>query len=223
MRALSTEIQNALSARALVARDFLWVVARDRVTGNPVTDGAWSDVGTLTAAIIDPDIGAPVERTWSGQGTLISISDVQMLSNITVRRVTITLSQISDRAMQLVHGYDCKQARVEVYRGLFDPSSRRLVAPAPARFVGFVDTINIKTPTENDVGGVVLDCTSHTQEMTRSNPDTRSHESQILRHAGDSFFKDAPVVGEWELFWGKAGGTVPPPPTVESMFKKYGF
>ena len=45
--------------------------------------------------------------------------------------------------------------------------------------------------------------------MMRSNPDTRSHESQILRHSGDNFFQDTTVVGGWELFWGKASGPVP--------------
>ena len=51
MRNISAENLAALEARQLVARDFLWFVARDRATGAPVTDGMWSDVGNVSAAI----------------------------------------------------------------------------------------------------------------------------------------------------------------------------
>jgi hypothetical protein len=49
MRNISAENLAALEARQLVARDFLWFVARDRATGAPVTDGMWSDVGDVSA------------------------------------------------------------------------------------------------------------------------------------------------------------------------------
>jgi hypothetical protein len=53
---------------------------------------------------------------------------------------------------------------------------------------------------------VFLTCVSHTQEMTRSNPDTRSDASQRLRSGTDNFYADCASVGEWEIFWGKKGG-----------------
>ena len=51
MRSLTDENFDALSGRRLVARDFLWIVARDLDTGDPVTDGLWSDVGSTTVEI----------------------------------------------------------------------------------------------------------------------------------------------------------------------------
>lgn len=207
-RALSAENYAALQARGLVARDFLWLVVRDRDTGAPVTDGYWSDVGTISAQVIDPDTGGVSTRSFFGSGSLISISDIPLVSNITVQTVTITLSQCADRVNDLVRTYDCKQARAEIFRGLFDPDSRNMVAPAAPRFVGFVDHIEIKTPRENDEGSVELTCTSHTQEMTRSNPDTRSDASQRLRNASCAFYKDVGVVGGWEHYWGRASGKV---------------
>lgn len=209
MRSISSEVQSALAARSLVARDFLWIVARDRSTGSPVTDGMWSDAGPITCQVINPNTGSAVTRSFIGAGTLVQISNIPLVSNLTVQTCTITLSQVVDRVNDLVRTYDCKQARVEIFRGLFDPDSRKLVAPAPPRFVGFVDEIEIKTPSENEEGGVILSCKSHTQEMTRSNPDTRSDASQRIRSASDDFFKDTTVVGEWQLFWGKAQGAVP--------------
>jgi hypothetical protein len=205
-RSLDSAVLSALAARTLVARDFLWFVVRDRDTGDPVTDGMWSDIGNVTAEVIDPDTGTPVERSFYGSGTLVGISDIPLVSNVTVQQVTITLSQVDDRVADLVRTYDVKQARVEIFRGLFDPATRLLVAPAVPRFVGFVDEVQIQTPAEGGDGAVVLTCASHTQEMLRSNPDTRSHESQKQRLATDNFFQDASVVGEWELFWGKKSG-----------------
>lgn len=208
-RSLLAENYSALQQRRLVARDFIWFVVRDRDDGSPVYDGYWSDVGTITASVIDPETGGTSSRSWFGAGSLISISDIPLISNLTVQTITVTLSQVADRVNDLIRTYDCKQGRVEIFRGLFDPDTRILVAPATRRFVGFIDHIEVKTPKENDEGGVTLSCTSHTQEMTRSNPDTRSDSSQRIRSATDNFLQDVAVVAEWEHFWGRASGAVP--------------
>lgn len=207
-RTLASAVTDALAARELAARDFLWIVARNRTTGAPVADGMWSDVGTVDAQVIDPDTGNSVERTFYGSGTLISISDIPLVSNVTVQTVTISMSQVEDRVEELVRTYDVRQARVEIFRGLFDPETRLLVSPAVPRFVGFVDQVEIRTASENEEGAVILTCASHTQEMLRSNPDTRSHESQKERSATDNFFVDANVVAEWDIKWGNTSGKV---------------
>lgn len=207
-RTLSSENLAALSARTLVPRDFIWFVARDRDTGDFVTDGMWSDVGTVTAPVLNPDTGLSEDRVFAGSGTLIQCDDIPLVANMTVQTVTVRMSQVDDRVTQLVRDYDIKQARVEIYRGLLDPASRSMVSPAMCRFVGFVDKIEIMTPSENEDGSVTLSCVSHTQEMTRSNPDTRSDASQRLRSATDDFFVDASVVGDWEHFWGRTSGSV---------------
>lgn len=208
MRALPSEILDALEARTLVARDFIWLVARDRITGDPVYDGYWSDVGTTSVEVYDPELGATEEREFFGAAGLISVSDIPLVSNISVQNVTVVMSQVNDRVNDLLRTYDIKQGRIQIYRGLYDPDTRELVSPAECRFNGFVDKVEIKTPEEGEEGGVYLTCASHTQEMVRSNPDTRSDESQKVRSATDNFFEDAAVVGEWEMFWGKESGTI---------------
>ncbi|MFC3206886.1 hypothetical protein [Aquamicrobium soli] len=212
MRNLSAANLAALQARQLVARDFLWLVVRRRDTGASVTEGLWSDVGNITAQVVNPDTGLADTRDWYGSGTLVSISDIPLVANLTVQNVGIKLSQIDDRIAQLVREYDAKQGRVEIYRGLFDPTTRQMVAPAECRFVGFIDIIEINTPSENEEGGVTLSCVSHTQEMTRSNPDTRSDATQKLRLANDGFFADSSTVADWEVFWGSKKGKVPSQP-----------
>ena len=62
MRAISAENQAALAARALVARDFIWFVARDRETLDPVTVGFWSDLENVSAFVLNPDTSFPLSR-----------------------------------------------------------------------------------------------------------------------------------------------------------------
>lgn len=203
-RSLSAENYAALQAGHLIARDFVWFSVRDRTTGEQVTDGYWSDIGSRAASVIDPETGGDQSRTWGGADGLISISDIPLVSTLTVQQVTITLSQVSGRVNDLLRTYDCKQGKVEIFRGLFDPDTRELVAPAFPRFVGFIDEAPVTTPRENENGDVTITCTSHAQEITRSNPDTRSDASQRLRSASDNFYQDTAVVGTWQMFWGRA-------------------
>jgi hypothetical protein len=211
MRSLSAKNLAALQARRLVAQDFLWIVARDRVTGDLVAEGQHSGPGVITEQVVNPNTGGAVERTFYGSGELTQISDIPLVANLTVQSVTIRMSQVNDRVEALVRQYDCKQAQVEIFRGLYNLDTRQLVAPAECRFAGFDDLIEIKTPAENEEGGVFHTCKSHTQELTRANAATRSHEDQQLRLEGDAFLADSHVAGLWPQFWGRASGHVGTP------------
>ncbi|UXN62913.1 hypothetical protein N8E89_09310 [Phyllobacterium sp. A18/5-2] len=208
MRNISAGNLALLQARQLVARDFLWIKARELGTGVPFNYGFWSDVGDVQAQVINPDTGLAVTRNFEGSGSLVQISDIPLVANITVQQVSISMSQLDPGVENIVRGYDLKQAGVEIYRGLLDVASRQLLVPALCRFVGFVDSVSIKTPKENDAGSIDLTCASHTQEMTRANPDTRSNDSQKRRSATDNFYQDVTTVGETEFFWGSKAGKI---------------
>lgn len=208
MRNLSPENYAALQSRQLVARDFLWLVARDRSTGAQFSYGFWSDVGDVQAPMLNPNTGLAETRNFEGSGTLISISDIPGIANLTVQTISVVMNQIDAAVNNIVRGYDLKQGQVEVYRGLFSPLTRQLVAPAVNRFIGFVDEIEIKTPKEGEEGSVTLTCASHSHEFTRYNPSTRSHEDQKKRDPNDDFFVDASTIGEREHFWGQKTGKV---------------
>lgn len=209
MRHISSEIQLALEQRRLVARDFVWFEAKRRDTGASVTEGIWSDVFNIEAEVIEPDTGITQTRTFYGMDSLVGISDIPLVANLSVQNATIQASQIHTEIERIVRDYDCQQARVEIYRGLFDPDTRLMVAPAVARFVGFVDTIDVTTPSENEEGSVTFTCASHTQEVTRSNAETRSAAYQKVRDPNDGFYDDSATVTEWEVWWGSVKGSVP--------------
>ena len=195
VRIISEENQLALEAGKLVARDFMWITVRNRSNGAQQAFGFWSDIGNVSAEVINPNTGSAVTRTWEGAGSLIEMDDIPLVSNLQVQTIRIKMNQISSMVDTLIRTYDAKQAPIEIYRGMLNPATRQMVAPALNRFIGFVDTIDWDTPEEGSEGGVYLNCVSHTQEMTRSNPDTRSHASQLKRNATDAFYKDTAVVG----------------------------
>jgi hypothetical protein len=205
MKLYSANTVAALAARRLLPRDFIWIVARDRETGLPVSVGFWSDLANVSALMIDPETGAPVLREFYGAGSLIQSSDIPSIVGVSVERVTVTMSQLHDQVEEAIRLYDCKQARIEIHTGLLDPDSRQLVDPAEPIFVGFIDEIEIRTPSENEDGAAILTCASGTQELLRSNPSTRSHADQQVRGPGDDFFLDAAVCGDWDHYWGAVG------------------
>lgn len=203
MLALSTENTAALAARAVQARDFIWFTVRDRATGAPYSEGYWSDLHTVSAQVVSPVAGT-VTRTWYGAGALIQIGAIIRSANPVVQTVEIQLSQIDDRIADLIRGYDPRQGRVEIYRGLFNPLTGVLVSPGYARFYGFIDGTPITTPAEGGTGSVRVVCRSHTQEFSRSNPSIRSDADQRRRSATDDFYRDVSTAGELEIWWGQA-------------------
>lgn len=204
MKDLAPGYLAALAARSLLARDFLWIVAKDPDNAYAeVAVGFWSDLANVDALVIDPDTRQPDLRSWHGAGGLISISDIPATLQIGVENVTVDMSQLAAQVSLAVRQYHVKQARVQIFRGLLDPTSGQLVSPAEPRFVGFVDKVEVITPSEGEDGRVRLTVASHSQELLRSNPATRSHEDQLTRDASDHFFMDAAVVGDWGPFqWG---------------------
>ena len=204
-KAISTSTQAALEAGTLVTRDFMRITARVRATGKPVTEGFWSDIGEITAPVRDAESGLVVSYPFQGVGALIAIDPIPMVSNLTIHEVEVRFSQLEDRIDALLRVYDMRQARVEIYRGAFDPATMAMVAPAEPRFVGFVDGAPVETPGEGEQGHISIQCVSSAQELTRGNPDVRSHESQRLRDPKDDFFRDVTKAGDLVIFWGSAG------------------
>lgn len=205
-RNLSSEAVQAIERGVVSARDFMTIYARDRDTGNIVSDSMWSDLGSVSAQVVNPDTGNIESRDFYGSGNLVSISDIPLVSNLSVQNVNVELSHLAANAEALLRGYDIRQSVIQIFRGLFNYETGVMVSPAFPRFSGFIDSANITTATENDEGQTTLSCASHTQEVTRANADTRSHVSQQIRDTNDTFYKDSSTTTEWKIFWGQEKG-----------------
>lgn len=201
MRQISAATLARLEAGELVMRDFFWIGARNRTTGDITERGWWSDVGTVQAQVIDATDTVQT-RTYIGGAQMVEISPVPLVTGLTVQTVDVRLSIISPSVEEAVREWDVRRAPVEIHRGLLDPSTYRMAEPAIRRFVGFVDEADIRTPEEGSDGATVsLTCASHTQELLRSSSDKRSDASQRRRNPNDGFFRHANVVSEWQVKW----------------------
>lgn len=208
MRNIPVSTQALLEAKTLVTRDFMRITGRVRETGAPITEAFWSDLGDVSAWVMDADTGEPAEYQFKGVGSLIAVDPIAQVANLTVQTINIQFSQLDARINELLRAYDIKLAKVEIYRGEFDPETWTMVEPAASRFVGVVDGAPVETGPEGSEGSVSIQCVSSAQELTRGNPDERSHESQVLRAPGDDFFIDVTTAAEDVIFWGRAGSAV---------------
>ncbi len=221
MRSIDSAGQTALEQRNISIRDFIWLTVKNRTTGDPYEEGYWSDVTTISAEIRNPETGGDEFRTFAGAGNLIDVSPIALMSNLATQTLTITVSPVAN-LNELVREYDAKQARIEVYRGLFTPGTYAQIIPAYPRFVGYIDDMDIKTPPENEAGTLVMNCISHTQELSRYNVATRSSVYMEERSTGDTFRNHVAAVGTWEMRWGvKNIAAQPAAPTSTGSSKPY--
>lgn len=220
MLPISTPNINALAARRIDARDFVSIFAKSRIDGSIVAEHWWSDVGNVTAPVVDPTTGASQNRNFVGAYSLVSIDAIPRAHNISVQSIGITLSQVSPSVNRIFREYNVKLARVEIFRGLYSPGTREFVAPAFARFVGYVNEVEVTYPEENSDGHVKFSCVSDTAELTRASTETRSHESQLRRWPGDHFYVDTTTIGEREFFWGRKSGKPNDNMTLKEAVKK---
>lgn len=206
---LAPEIWPALAAGRVVERKFLYIIVKDRDTGDPVEQGFWNGEGSILAPVTDAITRLTVYRQFDPMGGIpFELDDIPLTSDVSVRTIEVTLSQIDAAVEAAVRLYDMKFAPVQIYRGLFSPATRNLITPAAPRFVGLVNAAPLLTPAVNGNGSLRLSLVSQSRELTRSNPDVRSDESQQARYAGDRFFQHAEAMKEAVLYWGEAQGTV---------------
>lgn len=202
MRTEDPAIVSAIAAGRLMTRNAIRVTARDRATGLDHTQGFWADRESLDLSVIDGTTGDTITETFIAAGGLIGVSDIPLTSDITIRKVTVTISPLSDEANQYLRGYDLRLAPIQAWRIVFDPATRLPVGVPRPRLVGIVEEAPITIPkVGGDAAKAALSCVSHTVELTRTNPDVRSDESQQRRN-GDRLFQYVAVMGQLTIPWG---------------------
>lgn len=196
----------AQGLRATKLRHALWITAFDRTTNAPTSFGFWSGALTRSLSVIDALTRATVSRSFLGLPALGELPDIPLTSDITVREIDVTFSQISADALNVMKGYSVRYAPVQIYRVNLSVDTDLPVAAAYPRFVGFVNLFVMKTPKVNERGRIHLSLVSQSRELTKSSPDMRSDESQQARFAGDRFYKYTKNVARFETPWGMERG-----------------
>lgn len=192
-----------LNARdGVVTRRFVWIIAKNRISGAEESAGFWNGEFAITTTVISGQTGLPEERLYSGAGSLIGVDDVNLVSDLTIQTLRIKLSQTNAAVNNAIRGYDARGAKIEVHYGLLDLNTRLLVDTPYPHFVGLINKAPITRPKVGGSGGVVAEAVSRTRELTIVNPAKKSDETQKLR-SGDRFRKYSSVAGTWSIFWGE--------------------
>lgn len=204
MRDLTSEELAAYAARTIITRDLIFVTPKDFSTGDLTNFGFWNGTGDVSLDVIDGITQVTTTRNFTARGAVLDVADIQITDSLQAVSATVTLSQLNSDVENAIRGYDMRGAPIQIYRALFDTANpRALVKPARCRYAGFVNTAPMATPPIGGAAALTLNCVGCTVELTRSNTDLRSDESQQRRYAGDRFFRWVGVTGQVKIFWGQ--------------------
>src|SRR5690606_2010516 len=130
----------ALEGGSLVIREFL-VVTGKTLGGASKVFAYWTGEDNVAQNVTNL-AGSTVSRDFVGGGTLLEVPELVDVVGIEARGVTLGMDHISKALgspMDMVYGNNIRVARVELYRGLFDPSTWNLVSEPHRIFAGRVD------------------------------------------------------------------------------------
>lgn len=180
--AYMTALENA-AERGLVVRKLAYFRAKRRDNGASVSRGFWNGEDTMNFTVLNGFTGLQETRAYIGDGSLLGTSDLIYVSDLTIQRATISLSQIAVAAQQMVREYDLRLAKVEIHEYLLDPDTRLPVSIELPDFLGEVEKAPLTTPAAKAEGSIEIDCVSDAISMlSRSNPRKASYEGhKVLR------------------------------------------
>jgi hypothetical protein len=203
MRSVDSNTQNYLTARdGVITRRFVWIIAKNRTTGAEEPAGFWNGEYAIDVEVVSGQSGLPETRTYEGAGSLLTVDDINLVSDLTIQTLRVKLSQTNAAVNNAIRGYDPRNAKIEVHYGLLDIASRKLVSRPLPHFVGIINKLPVTRAKAGGSGGVVAEAVSRTRELTITNPAKKSDETQKLR-GGDRLRKYSSVAGSWSIFWGE--------------------
>ncbi len=201
MRSLPTAVASRMAAREPMLTEVLvWLGGRDRNTGELEYIGLWtgSDHERVSAGT--------EERTYYGAGSLIGMEPITQRAGIEVRQHRITISPLSDEAVQAIRIYDPRLCPIEIHEWYFDPSTMTALAPPVRVFRGNIVSAPITTPAIGGEATCDITATSDAWALTRPLTLKRSNAALQERNPGDTFRQYGDISGAVETAWGERIG-----------------
>lgn len=134
-------------------------------------------------------------NTYLGAGSLMNISDLEEVGDLSAKSATITLSGIPSELVSLA---------------LVEPYQRRLcrillgevsASEAIEMFSGKMNTMTIEDAPETATISLTIE--SRLVELGRSKTRRYNHESHIARYPGDNFFSYVADLQDRQVPWGR--------------------
>lgn len=195
-------LQDARS-RGIMPRYMLRIVGKNRSTGESEPINIWTGELTQGIPVINPKTQLAVTRTYQAANTWLRIPPIPQKLELEARSIRLTFSRLPAPVINAIRLYDPKMGEVEIHRGLFDPATHNLIAPAYCIFSGFVNKAPIKVPAAGKEGTVEMEVSSYSRFLTRTSGSKFSDEYLKRRGNGDRFGQYLDVSGLWRIFWGE--------------------
>lgn len=203
MRSYDAPTLAVLSNRqALVARQLVWIRARNRSTGLPETLGVWTGLHDL-------DITLEGEaRTYIGTGGALAGEPITAAPGLSVRVHQLRLSGVAPEVKDLVGNYDTRFAPVEIHRAILDPTTYQIAGTPHRTFRGFENGLNYPRAAAGGLAEIIMDLVSETRSLTRTLPTKKSDDSHRAR-GGDRGRRYADISGSVPVYWGELYAAAP--------------
>lgn len=208
VRPLDIVTQLAVRDRSrIIPRNFVAITVRTLDGDEPVRFG-FTDFGEdVITNIIDGESGLPTSWTFLGDSAPIQGMDpVPYKIGVEIDTTEVVLSQLHPGVQSMVRGHNCRNAKVQIHRGLLDPESMLLVAAPRCRRLGQINGTPIVTPGVGGSGSVTLRIVAQSRELTRVNP-VRAGAEFYQRRSDDQWGKHTGTAGLWPIWWGEEKGT----------------
>ena len=182
----------------VIAETLVWVKAKDKTTGNPVSVGFWTGAENR---IFNVDLEA---RGYIGGGVAIKVPDITSSIGVRIQSHELSLSAIKGEAADIVRTMDLRQADIELHSLRIDPDTRQIIALDRVQD-GFINRITINEGRKGGVSSIRAAIVSAARWLTVALPLKNSHAAQQKR-GGDQFLKYADATsssgGAVKEFWG---------------------
>lgn len=196
MKSFSGTLTTYLATGSLMSRTLIWITAKDRSTGAPVTFGFWNGDDNQDFVI------NAVSRTYYGAGNLANPSSpIVYQTGVRPTDFELVLTPLTDEVVAAIRQYDSRMAAVEIHRAFFDPLSGVLVEEPMRVFKGQIEEAPVITPEIGGTSTCSLKLISSAVNLTRNIVMTKSDSYQQLR-SGDRFRRYMDVSGSIEVKWG---------------------
>lgn len=152
----------------------------------------WSGIGTISWN----------SQTWTGAGSLLTVSPLPETADVTAEGVQISLSGIPSDLIGKALGEVRQGAPVTIYQGFLTAAGAVVSNPADA-WAGRMDTCTIDEGTETAT--ITISCESRLTDLKRSRERRYTSQDQDIDFPSDLGFDYVPGLQQLNLTWGRAG------------------
>ena len=135
-------------------------------------------------------------NTYTGAGSLLSISGLDEVADLSAKSITVTLSGLDETVLALALAEPYQRRKLRVLFGVVGNSA------SVELFAGQMNTMTIEDSGETSTVSILVD--SKLVELERASNRRYTSESQKSRHSGDTFFDYVAKLQDKQLVWGRA-------------------